>query len=89
MNELIKLNDKIKFVKRIFKTPYHFFYAGTKNDLVGIRFEDKAGRNFTFTAVSMFSAVQAAEDYVRVELKAGNLKEPEPRIKTTETHENQ
>lgn len=89
MTELTKLNDKIKFVKKVFGTPYHFFYAGMKSDLVGVRFEDKSGRNFNFTSSSMFEAVNAAETYVRAELKAGNLKEPEPRKKTSEKYEGQ
>ena len=88
MTELIKLNDKIKFVKRIFRTPYHFFYMGVKSNLIGVRFEDKVGRGFNFTGASMFEAVNAAEIYVRAELKAENLKEPELRKKTSETYEN-
>ena len=87
-NNIPKLNDKIKYVKRIFRTPYHFFYIGLKNNIVGIRFEDKAGRNFCFTAPSMFEAALTAENYVAEGLKEGNLKEPEPRKKTTETNEN-
>ncbi len=70
-----KLNDKIKFVKKVFQMPYHFFYAGVKSSLVGIRFEDKQGRHFEFTAASMFSAVQDAEKYVTTELAAGNLQD--------------
>ena len=89
MSELIKLNDKIKFVKRVFRTPYHFFYSGVKSNLVGVRFEDKAGRGFNFTGISMFEAVKAAETYVRTELEAGNMKEPEPRKKTSDNHEGQ
>ena len=67
-----KLNDKIKFIKRVFQTPYHFFYVGLKGNLVGIRFEDKQGRHFNFTAPSMFTAVVDAEKYVVTELEAGN-----------------
>lgn len=72
-----KLNEKIKFIKKIFVMPYHFFYIGSKSNLVGIRFEDKNGRHFEFTAGSMFTAVLAAEQYVTTELNAGNLVEPE------------
>jgi len=79
MVELIKLNDKIKFVKKILRTPYHFFYAGVKSNLIGIRFEDKSGRGFNYTGDSMFEAVKSAENYVNAELKAGSLSEPEPR----------
>lgn len=72
-----KLNEKIKFVKKVFQMPYHFFYAGVKSSLVGIRFEDKQGRHFEFTAPSMFSVVETAEKYVITELAAGNLQEPD------------
>lgn len=72
-----KLNDKIRFIKRIFRTPYHFFYAGTKSNLVGIRFEDKQGRHFEFTGGSMFITVLAAEKYVVDELASGNLTDPD------------
>lgn len=72
-----KLNEKIKFVKRVFETPYHFFYAGASSGLVGIRFEDKNGRHFEFTAGSMFTAVQDAEKYVVAELASGNLTDPD------------
>jgi len=86
-NNIPKLNDKIKYIKRTFKTPYHFFYMSMKNNLIGIRFEDKAGQNFNFTGPSMFEAVLTAERYVNEGLKEGNLKEYEPRKKTTELKE--
>ena len=72
-----KLNEKIKYIKRTFQTPYHFFYAGTKSSLVGLRFEDKQGRHFEFTAPSMFTAVLTAENYVMTEIKEGNLADPD------------
>jgi len=81
MEKLTKLNDKIKYVKRIFQMPYHFFYVGPKSNLIGIRFEDKSGKNFCFTAPSMFEAVSAAEKYIQEEIKNGNLKEPESKKK--------
>ncbi len=77
MTELIKLNDKIKYVKKVFRTPYHFFYVGTKSNLVGIRFEDKYGKHFEFVGATMFEAVNSAEKYVREEIKQGGLKDPE------------
>ncbi len=77
MTTRAKLNEKIKFIKKVFQTPYHFFYAGVKSSLVGIRFENKQGRHFEFTAASMFTAVQEAERYVIAELAAGNLTDPD------------
>lgn len=85
MDKLFKLNDKIKYVKKVFQTPYHFFYVGPKSNLVGIRFEDKSGKSFNFTAPSMFEAVLAAEKYIEEEIKTGNLKEPESKKKEDET----
>ncbi len=83
----IKLNDKIKYVKRILRTPYHFFFVPMKSNLVGIKFEDREGQSFTFTGPTMFEAVVTAENYVIDGLKEGSLKEPEPRKKTAETEE--
>ncbi len=71
-----KLNEKIKYVKSVFQTPYHFFYAGIKSNLVGLRFEDKNGRHFEFTSGSMFGAVTEAEKYVVSEVATGNLTDP-------------
>lgn len=77
MQELIKLNDKLKFIKKVFRTPYHFFYVGARSNLVGIRFEDKYGKHFNFTGGTMFEAVKAAENYIKEEIKMGNMKNPE------------
>jgi len=80
----IKLNDKIKYVKRILRTPYHFFYVPMKTSLIGIKFEDRNGQSFDFTGPNMFEAVVTAENYVNEGLREGNLKEPEPRKKKEE-----
>lgn len=72
----IKLNDKIKYVKQILRTPYHFFYVGQKSNLVGIRYEKRNGENYSFTGESMLNAVDISENYVTTEVKAGNLNGP-------------
>lgn len=77
MKTLVRLKDKIKYIKKVFKTPYHFFYVGQKGKLVGIRFEDKNGKNYSFTGYSMMDSVKSAEKYVRDEISAGSLKEIE------------
>lgn len=84
-----KLSEKIKYVKKVLGTPYHFFYVSAKNNVVGVRLEDKSGKSFNFTGASMFDTIQMAEKYVADGIKEGNLKELELIIKSNETHENQ
>ena len=76
MKKYSRLLDKIKFVKKVLGTPYHFFYAGVKSTLICIRFEDKYGKHFNFTGSSMFDAVTLAEKYVQDEIAKGYLKDP-------------
>lgn len=74
----VKLNEKIKYIKRVFQTPYHFFYiTGSKSNLVAVRFEDKQGRHFEFTSSSMFAVVLEAEKYVVDEIKSGQFADPD------------
>lgn len=75
--ELIKLKDKIRYIKRALKTPYHLFYM-TPNKLITVVFEDKSGKRHTFTGLSIFNSTETAEEYVRSEIAAGTLKEPKP-----------
>lgn len=71
--KLSKLNDKIKFVKKALKTPYHFFSV-TPNKQITVFLEDKQGKRYTFTGNSIFNSVETAEEYVEHEIEAGAIK---------------
>lgn len=70
-----KLQDKIKYIKRILRTPYHFFFI-TSSKQISILFENKQGNRYSFTGLSMYNAVETAEEYVKTEIKMGSLFEP-------------
>jgi len=72
---LIKLNDKIKYIKKALKTPYHFFFM-TPSKQVTIVFEDKQGKRYSFTGNTIFNSAETAEDYVKHEIEAGSIIEP-------------
>lgn len=69
----VKLNDKIKFIKRALKTSYHFFSL-TPNKQITIILEDKYGKRFSFTGNTMYNSVETAEEYVKHEVEAGAIK---------------
>lgn len=71
-----KLVDKIKYVKKVLKTPYHFFMM-SPDKTRRLYFEDKNGTTYSFSGSSMYNAVCEAENYVVAEIKAGTFKEPE------------
>lgn len=75
------MNNKIKFVKKALKTPYHFFFM-TLSKQVTVVLEDKQGKRYTFTGNTMFNSVETAEDYVIHEIEAGSIKESITRAKT-------
>lgn len=84
----IKLNDKLKYIKKVLKTPYHFFFMTTTSQIMVV-FEDKYGIRFTFTGETMYNAAVEAEDYVKSEVKAGSLIELKSiREKDEETNTN-
>ena len=73
---IIKLNDKIKYIKRAFGTPYHFFFM-TENKQITVVFENKKDVRYTFTGDTIFGSIETAEEYVVNEIKAGAIKEPD------------
>jgi len=79
--ELIKLKDKIKYLKRALKTPYHFFFI-TQNKQIMIILEDKQGKRYSFTGNTMFTSVEVAEEYVKNEIEAGSIIDPNKKIES-------
>jgi len=78
---MAKLNDRIKYVKKVLGTPYHFWMefkdtANPRMQLVKIHFEDKDGKIYSFSGTTMVNAVNDAKKYVNNEIKMGTLKEP-------------
>ena len=71
----IKLNDKLKYIKKVLKTPYHFFYI-TSTGQTTVVFEDKYGKRYTYGGNGMYNAVIVAEEYVKAEVESGSLIEP-------------
>lgn len=76
-----KLSDRVKYLKKVLKTPYHFFTAvdgPTRVSPKGVMiiFEDKNGKRFSFSEKSINDSIKEAERYVKEEIKAGALKEP-------------
>jgi hypothetical protein len=84
---IIKLNDKIKFIKRALKTPYHFFYL-TPNKQIMIILEDKQGKRYSYTGNTIFNSVETAEEYVKGEISAGSIKEPKTHTKELKKEQN-
>jgi len=74
------LNDKIKFVKKVLKTPYHFFSL-TSNRLVEVILEDKQGKRFTFVGNTISNSIETAEEYIKHEIQAGAIKDPNQNLK--------
>ena len=70
-----KLNDKINFIKKVLRTPYHFL-SFTSEKLILLVLEDKKGKRFTFNGTTICNAVETAEKYVEDEIAAGQFKEP-------------
>jgi hypothetical protein len=69
----LKLTDKIKFIKKALKTPYHFFYM-TADKYVCIVLENKENERFSFNGTNIYNSVITAENYVKSEIKAGTIK---------------
>ena len=73
--KLNKLNDKLKYIKKVLKTPYHFFSMLSDKQVVVI-FENKQGIRYTFTGQTMYNSTETAENYIKSEIEAGSLKDP-------------
>jgi len=78
---MAKLNDRIKYVKRVLGTPYHFWMefkdiVSPRKSLIKIHLEDKNGKPYSFSGDTMVKAIDDAENYVKNEIKMGTLKEP-------------
>lgn len=82
--DLNKLNDILKYIKPILKTPYHFFGLTENNNII-IILEDKQGKRYSFTGYSMFEATHSALLYVENEIKAGSLKIQKKKTKEDES----
>jgi len=74
------LIENIRYVKKVLKTPYHFFtLSNTNKDLIVLVLESKEGFSSRkkFTGDSVISTVKEACAYVENEIKNGYLKEVE------------
>ena len=82
--ELIKLKDKIKYLKKTLKSPYHFFHI-TQNNQIMIILENKQGKRYSFTGDTMFNSVEVAEEYVKNEIGAGAIIDPNKKTEPEKT----
>ena len=85
------LNDRILYIKKVLKCPYHFWTlingSKTEQPMRKLWIEDKNGKFYHFPDTSMELAVLQAEKYIEAEIKAGALKDvKKPEIKQ-ETNE--
>ena len=76
-----RFSDRIKYLKRVFNTPYHFFTAidgatRLSPKSIMVIFEDRDGKRFSFNEKSINSAIKEAERYAKSEINVGTLKEP-------------
>jgi len=72
------LVENIRYIKKVLKTPYHFFtVSNTNKDLIILILESKDGfySRKRFTGDSIVSAVKEAFLYVENEIKNGTLKD--------------
>lgn len=72
--KLYKLEDKIKYIKKVLKTPYHFFSMTSTHQVI-IIFENRNEKRFTFSGRSMYNSIEIAEQYVLSEIKTGSLED--------------
>ncbi len=69
-----RLIEKLRYVKEVLKTPYHFFHY-TDSNMIKVIFENKSGKHYSFSSYTMFTAITEAENYVKTEINAGALKD--------------